>query len=356
MQNSVTDPPSMPLHGLSALHRFALGRPTNQVFQTVCTDQAPARERYEYWTSTLVRNMKVDAPDEAQRRDFQGYAVSLATLTKEIHYSQSDGFSGVRTAQAIRADQSSELSLLYVLEGRLAAGLDHEAIVADAGNFYLYDSRLVQRFEISRHRLIQVDLPRFAFESAFAGKAPDPATVTKALARSRLTPLLRTQLAHFPRMAATMSPIEQQSLLEATEALALFVLQGAVGNLMPPDDNRDKAFLLAAQRYIQRNLDKPDLHPAEIAASIGCSRATLYRVFQRHGLTVAAYVRELRLQQLFRLLQNAADHRPIAVLAQLCGLYDAPNVNQLFRRRFGASPSDVRATRPGQRPIAPRDL
>ncbi|MGE4338405.1 MAG: helix-turn-helix domain-containing protein [Pigmentiphaga sp.] len=328
-----------------ALHPFSQGRPADRVFQTVAASRAPARERYEYWTSSQIRNLLVDPPNERQKQDFQAYVISLATLTKEMHYSQSDGFSGVRTAQAVRADHSAELSLLYVLEGQLAGRFETEDVIATAGNFYLYDSRRVQRIAVSSHRLIEVDLPRFAFDAAFAGTPPSPADVTRALANSRLAPLLRSHLAQFPHAAVHMSPIEQQSMLETTETFALAVLQGAIANLMPSGDDRDHALLIAAKRYIQRNLDKPDLDPTEISVAIASSRATLYRVFKRHGLTIAAYVRELRLQQLFRLLQNPADQRSIATLAQRCGLYDAPNVNQMFRRRFGASPSDVRVRR-----------
>lgn len=334
-------------HGLPRLHPFAQGRPAGRVFQTVSANHAPALERYEYWTSTQVRHLVVDPPNDLQKSGFQAQVISLATLTKEMHYSQSDGFGGIRTAQAIRTDQSDELALLYVLEGRMAGRFDKEDVVATAGNFYLYDPRLVQRIAVSRHRIIQVDLPRLALEAAFGGNTPTPAAVTKALGSSRLAPLLRFHMAQFPQAAIGMSPVEQQSMLEISEAFAISVLQGASGSLLPADENRDRALLTAAQRYIQRHLDKPDLEPAEISAGVGCSRATLYRVFKRHDLTVAAYVRELRLQQFFRLLQNAADRRPIAVLAQRCGLYDAPNVNQMFRRRFGASPSDIRARRRG---------
>lgn len=347
MTTAFTGPRPTQHHGLPEFHPFSVGRPMGRVFQTVSTDQSPARERYEHWTGTQLRNFFADPPNDAQKRDFQASIISLATFTNEMHYSRSDGFSGMRTARAIRTDQSEELSLLYVLEGRLAARLDDEEVIVTAGNFYVYDSRLVQRLALTRHRLIQVDLPRLTFDPIFTGKPPSPATITKALMHSRLAPLLGSHLAHFPCIAAGMSPIEQQSMLEMTETLAISVLQGALGNFLPPGENRDKALLLAAQQYIHRSLDKPDLDPTEISAAIGCSRATLYRAFKRQDLTIAAYVRELRLQALLRLLQNPADHRGIAVLAQSCGLYDTPNVNQMFRRRFGASPSDLRTPRHG---------
>lgn len=336
-------PFSWPQKRARQLHPFALGRPAGQVFQTVSTEHTPPHERYEHWTGTQIRSVAVDPPSEQQRHDFQAQIVSLATLHNEMHFSQSDGFSGVRTAGAVRADPSRDICLLYVLEGQVNGRFDNEEVTVSTGEFFLYDSRLVQRLEVSRHRLVQVDLSYAAVEAAFAGTIPTPTMVTKALASSRLTPLLRSHLAHFPHMAEGMSPLEHQRLLETTEAFALSILQGAMGNSLPDNDNRNQALILAAQRYIRHNIDNPDLSPAMVAEGIGCSRATLYRVFKQHDMTIAAYIREQRLQQLFGLLQNPADRRPIALLAQTCGLYDAPNVNQMFRRRFGANPSDVRA-------------
>jgi len=330
---------------LPDFHAFARGRPVSRVFQAVSSSQAPAHERYSYWTGTQLRNVQADRPNLAQKHDFQAYVISLATCANEMHYSVSDALSGERSARAIRADQSDELSLIYVLEGQVAGRFDNEEVVAAAGDFYLYDSLLPQRIAISRHRLVQIDLPRALVATAFAGKTPSPGMLRKALAGSRLTPLLRSHLAQFPKVVADMSPVEQQSLLEASEAFTLSVLQGALGNQLAPRENCAKAVLLAAQRYIQRNIDKPGLDPLEISIATGCSRATLYRIFKRHNLTISGYIRELRLRQFLGLLQNASDDRSIAALAQCCGLYDAPNVNQMFRRRFGISPSDARARR-----------
>jgi AraC-like DNA-binding protein len=51
------------------------------------------------------------------------------------------------------------------------------------------------------------------------------------------------------------------------------------------------------------------------------------------------------LQRLYELLQSAAVDHPIAMLAQHCGLIDPANLSQMFRRRFGISPSELRAGR-----------
>jgi len=61
------------------------------------------------------------------------------------------------------------------------------------------------------------------------------------------------------------------------------------------------------------------------------------------GLSVAAYIRELRLERFRRLLADPDDRRPIWAMAQGCGLYDPSNLGALLRRRYGCSPRDYRA-------------
>ncbi len=90
----------------------------------------------------------------------------------------------------------------------------------------------------------------------------------------------------------------------------------------------------AVQRYIRRHLTDPDLDPDTVAAAIGCSRSTLYRLFNGNELFVQGYVRELRLQQFLRLLQKDARNAPIYALAQR---YSSATLEQ--HRREGSAGS-----------------
>lgn len=330
-------------------YQFAQGRPRDHVFQTVSSEVAPPAERYDYWMGSIVRNLQVDRPDEEQARDFRASATSLASLTGEMHVVEADGFAGARTAGHIRADQSDETALLYVAEGRLIGQYEGDSeIVAGAGDFFLIDSARPSRLAFgARHSLIQLDLSRSLLESVFAGRLPPPSAMTDALAASGLAPLLRSHLMQFPMAAAGMNAVEQLTMLDASEAFAITMIEGAFASRSALHETRNAGLYVAAERYIRAHLAKRDLDPAGIAAAIGCSRATLYRLFQGHGLTVSGHIRELRLQRLMRLLRNIPDGPPIAVLAQRSGLHDIPNVSQMFRGRFGMSPREARAQRRG---------
>ena len=108
---------------------------------------------------------------------------------------------------------------------------------------------------------------------------------------------------------------------------------------------RTDDLLLAACRLIDQQLAHPGLDAAFIAARLGCSRATLYRAFAARDLAVAGYIRERRLQRVWRLLHSLPPSVPIAEAARRCGFLDSTSFSRLFRRRFGMRARDVRAGR-----------
>lgn len=323
-------------------HRFADGRPTGHVFQTVSSDTVPAAMRYEYWLGENVCGFEVAPPGDAQRRDFRATVTSLATSAGELHHAESDAFALRRTRGTIRRAPFEELSLLLLLEGRIWCTYDDDGETeVREGGFCLIDGSRPVRIGFDRHRFIQLDLSRPMLESAFSGRLPAPPLINAALARSGLAGLLRDHLCQTPKFARGLAPVEQMGLLDASEAFAVTTIQAAFSNLAGAGAHANAGLFAAAQRYIRRRLADRDLDPDMVAAAIGCSRSTLYRMFRGRGLTVQGWIRELRLQQLARLLQGGGSE-PIYLLAQRCGLHDHSNLNQMFRRRFGISPRDMR--------------
>jgi AraC-like DNA-binding protein len=80
-----------------------------------------------------------------------------------------------------------------------------------------------------------------------------------------------------------------------------------------------------------------------VAATLGCSRATLYRVFAAHGESVAALIWGARLRLASRLLTSPGhQHMLVADIAFQCGFSEPSSFNRMFKRHFGTTPSDAR--------------
>jgi len=329
-------------------HSFSQGRPKEHRFQTLSTDALAPAERFEFWATDVVRSVEVDPPNARQRQDFRARVVSLATATGEMHYAESDGFSVHITRQTIGKSPLDELALFLVLDGQAQCVYEGgEAATVSRGGFFLLDGLWPTSLSFSQQRFIQLDLSRALLEAVFPRSIPSPALINAALANSRLAGLLRDHLQQFPRMAQGLEPIEQLALLEASESFAVATIEAAFSATHKQTEHANEGLFAAALRYIRRHLVSPDLTPEAVAAAIGCSRATLYRLFAERELTVQGYVRELRLQQFMRLLQKENRAAPIQILAMRCGLYDGSNVSRMFRKRFGVSPSEAReAVRP----------
>jgi AraC-like DNA-binding protein len=103
------------------------------------------------------------------------------------------------------------------------------------------------------------------------------------------------------------------------------------------------ARLHAIKRGIAENLDRPDLSVAAIAREHGCTPRFVQRLFETEGTTLTEYVLAQRLARAHRLLSDPRlGGEKISTVAYDAGFGDLSYFYRAFRRRYGASPSDVR--------------
>ncbi|MCX8568980.1 AraC family transcriptional regulator [Aminobacter sp. MET-1] len=105
------------------------------------------------------------------------------------------------------------------------------------------------------------------------------------------------------------------------------------------------ARLKMIRRDILERLSDQDLHIDAVARRQGVTARYVQRHFEREGTTFSDFVREQRLDLASKLLQTrdlAAS--TITEIAFDAGFSDISAFNRAFRRRFDATPSDIRAT------------
>ena len=105
------------------------------------------------------------------------------------------------------------------------------------------------------------------------------------------------------------------------------------------------AVLQAMKSYIESNLDG-SLSVERIAGVHRLSIRQVQRLFESDGTTLTEFVRDHRLLRAHRMLTSVSSaHRQISEIAFEVGFNDLSYFNRLFRRRFDASPGEVRAER-----------
>ncbi|GAA3499869.1 helix-turn-helix domain-containing protein [Streptomyces prasinosporus] len=95
--------------------------------------------------------------------------------------------------------------------------------------------------------------------------------------------------------------------------------------------------------YIQRNLGSPGLSPSEVAAAHGISLRHLHQLFREQELTIAAWIRQCRLERCCRDLADADQlATPVHTIATRWGFPDAAHFSKVFRRAYGIPPTEYR--------------
>ncbi|MFE4047964.1 helix-turn-helix domain-containing protein [Streptomyces sp. YIM B13518] len=80
-----------------------------------------------------------------------------------------------------------------------------------------------------------------------------------------------------------------------------------------------------------------------MAAAHQISTRSLYKLFQEEGLTVAAWVRERRLENCRRALADPAlNSRPVHAIAARWGFADSAHFSRAFRAAYGMPPKEYR--------------
>ncbi|MEU8386459.1 helix-turn-helix domain-containing protein [Streptosporangium sp. NPDC048865] len=95
--------------------------------------------------------------------------------------------------------------------------------------------------------------------------------------------------------------------------------------------------------FVERHLGDPALTPDGIAAAHGISTRHLYTLFREEGRTVAAWIRERRLERCRRdLADPSLRDRSIHAIAARWGFTDKAHFSRAFRARYDMTPSDCR--------------
>jgi AraC-like DNA-binding protein len=119
-----------------------------------------------------------------------------------------------------------------------------------------------------------------------------------------------------------------------------------------PGASQREALRERIKHHVTRRLGDPSLSVHEIAQALNCSRRHLYNAFSDEPEGVAGFILQQRLEACRReLADTSTPQRSITEIALSWGFNNLAHFSRVFKTRYGASPSDYRAT-----PVAPDAL
>jgi transcriptional regulator GlxA family with amidase domain len=196
----------------------------------------------------------------------------------------------------------------------------------------------------------------------FRAEFPDHISVSSELFivdRNRITCAGGTSVVH---LAAHL--IERHcGKPEAAKALRIMIEKAALSPGTPQPqplftEETDNVRVRRAMLLIERNMSAP-LSVEELAHETNLSLRQLERLFRAEiGISPSAFALRLRLQTAHELLTSTS--RSISDIALDCGFSDCSHFSRSFRKRYRATPSDVRSNHAGRDartyPSSPREI
>jgi AraC-like DNA-binding protein len=110
-----------------------------------------------------------------------------------------------------------------------------------------------------------------------------------------------------------------------------------------PAPRYSETLLPQVTSYVYRHLGDPELTPARIAAAHFVSTRSLHRLFEPRGVSVAEWIRELRLTRCRRdLADPALAGESVGTIAARWGMRNPAHFSRLYRAAYGCCPRDHR--------------
>jgi AraC-like DNA-binding protein len=309
------------------------------------TSDLPAKRRHDAWLEVVCDTLGLldvwidrDAPLEGEIEVGQVGSVGVGRVQTTTRHSVH------RTAGLIRRDSTQAYRVVLPLTGRLSLAQDGRATRLEPGELAVYD--FARPYDLSYDSAVRLAVFSFPHEAlalpagALAGVTAVPITPDDGAAALAGPLLHRVALDHESyqpvsagRLATVMTDLVTTAIAERIEQ---------AGALTP--DAQDRTLLLRVNAFIEEHLDEVDLSPRVVAAAHHVSLRHLHRLFEAQDVTVAAWIRQRRLERCRAELADASLRSlPVSAVGARWGLPDSAHFSRLFRRTYGVSPTDYRS-------------
>jgi AraC-like DNA-binding protein len=304
------------------------------------TDHLPPAHRLEFWYETTGRRMTCrQEPGGEVRAKIQG----LVRDDFEFLDYQSEAFLMHRDRKMCNRDGQDEISIGLVLSAKSGAIQNDQELPLRRGELYVIDFGKPVDSVLSTHHELAIALPRKLVQQAVGARVDHLAG--RKLSGRGIGGLLVAHMRAMAKEAQHLTPVQQQIAMRTASDLALATLRAENPSNHGDLANFSDGIFLAACRTIEQHCQDHFFNIDSLAAIMGCSRATVYRLFRSQGQSVSDAIWKARLKISARMLRSP-DHvlHSISEVSLSCGFLDLSSFSKMFKRQFGMSPSDWRAS------------
>jgi AraC-like DNA-binding protein len=306
------------------------------------TDAFPERSRFSAYREELAKwscGLELSIPDQfAFRAELELRRLgSVEIMTNTISTIET-----TRTPRLVR-DGDDALLVMLLLHGRGHLSQFGEQYVLDAGDTVVCDSGYPSALNlVVSSKILTLKIPRIKLGaelprlSRFSGAKLDSDPVARRLLSSYLSGTLDLDLGR----SLPAAQLHQDHLIDLV-ALAL----GAGGEMRAVAEQRGAQALrrAAVLREIEASSADPAFDATIAATRLGITVRYVHHLLEATGRTFSEHLLDRRLAQIEQVLQDVRNApRRIADIAFETGFRDLSYFNRVFRRKYGATPTEMR--------------
>ena len=246
-----------------------------------------------------------------------------------------------RRADDISMDDPEHLKLTLQLTGRGVVRQDGREAVLHQGDVAVYDTGrpYVLDYPVGMRSLVMVFPHRMLGLSA---ELVPSMTATRLAGDSGIGKVISPFMTHLAENLTQISGAPGVRIVRSALDLVTAMLSDELLRHHSGGESW-RQLLGAAQRYIEANLDDPELSASRVAAVHYVSLRHLQYLFSHENQTVSGYIRQQRLERSRMDLQDPSlVDLSILHIAHRWGFSDASHFSRIFRAAYGASPSAYR--------------
>jgi AraC-like DNA-binding protein len=308
------------------------------------TKELPAAKRYDAWREALcdhyvhvdsVRDTKADYDGFIREAGFGAVTVTDCFISPQTIFR--------RKSHLAHIDKDCYY-LALIQKGRQRVEQHGRTIVHGPADGVMFSA--AEPYVLGAHeayRAIYLEFPRAALNQR--GSALDKILSTSINLSSGLGRVIGDLCGSMVLEADTLQDGTRARLGEQVlDMLALALAPGEGGDAPLAESSVQAARLRLVRKYIEAHLGSPLLNPERVAHANQVSVRALHYLFKPTGQSVSDYIWERRLQRCREELELATcSRRSVTEIALACGFNSLSHFSSMFRRRFGVTPSEMRA-------------
>ncbi len=250
-----------------------------------------------------------------------------------------------KTRQDVSRSDDANLFLILGLEGEAVLEQGGSEARLGVGDICLIDSRRPSEFRYKNHfKQISVHLPEMQTREVFRNRdVPLACTLKSTINQS----LRQSMLAMYANAHEECNEERNGGRVLQTSAVDLMQNEDCLiqlwqllfdGEELLSREARRAQLCRRVNQYIEEHLTDPDLDMDAITEACAITRRTLYRIFERHGLSPSNWIRMRRLERARNELMVLRGAGRCTDVAFKYGFNSSAHFSRVFKNKFGLSP------------------